>query len=562
MEDAGASATVKPGLSGLIGLLSVELLDGPGLTDALAKLGTLIAWAQAGQAEVMHLLEERFQDEMRHNGLAAKAEARGRQGSVPGSPPAGDPAAGNPGATATAACAAGNPAAATPTAACAAGGGASMPRACDATYLRRLRRADEELAASLTATEIACALSLSERTAVALLRTSHALCTDFPDTLLALRRGVITYHHAVEIVEQSDGVPSSARKDYEHCLLAAAPGRTRAQLARVARRERERHHPEAIKGRQVKAAADRRVELIPDKDGMCWLSAYLCAETASGVFGMVTALAKSVQGPDEARTLTQLRADILTDLLTGPVTRPRPGPDTENQVRSTATAGGSNAGTGGGSGSGTGGSSGWSELAGRGPVGAEVLVTMDVHTLLGLTENPAQLEGYGPISPTSARELAAISKHFTPLLVGGEDNALSMGRKARLPSTLLRRWLRFQDETCRFPGCSRGAAHCEVDHSVPWSQGGTTDHGNLAHLCAKHHRFKSITSWNLTSNTAGVLSWTSPTYRTYTTTPANSLTSPSTAASMRDPIDASRKHLRPDPVQDPAEALAADPAPF
>ncbi|WP_216699007.1 HNH endonuclease signature motif containing protein, partial [Arthrobacter sp. Br18] len=304
-------------------------------------------------------------------------------------------------------------------------------------------------------TEIACTLSLSERTAGVLLRTSHALCRDFPDTLVALRRGRIFYHHATEIIEQSEGVPSSGRADYERCLLAAAPGRTRAQLARLGRRERERHHPEAIPVRQAKAAADRRLELIPDRDGMCWLSAYLPAVTASGVFGRVTDLARAVQGPEEARTLTQLRADVLMDLLTTPA------PNTGSE-----------------SGAGVSGGPGYS---GRGISGAEVLVTMDVQTLLGFTDNPAQLEGYGPLSPASARELAAISRHFTPLLVGGETNALAMGRTARLPSTLLRRWLRYRDETCRFPGCNRAAAHCEIDHSVPWSRAGTTDHDNLAH---------------------------------------------------------------------------------
>ncbi|MBG6217428.1 hypothetical protein IWX75_001883 [Arthrobacter sp. CAN_A6] len=527
---AGASAhTVMPGLSGAIALLSVESLDAPELTAALAKLGTLVSWAQAEQAEVMHLLEERFQDDMRHNGLEAKAERRGRR--VSGSPAravedlaagvAADPLTKTPGG------AAGDSVPAEP------GPGAWV---CDAAYLRRLRRADEELAESLTATEIACALSLSERTALALLRESHALCRDFPSTLLALRNGDITYHHASAILEQADGVPPSARKDFEDCLLASAPGRTRAQLSRVGRREREGHHPESIVARQGKAAADRRVELAPDRDGMCWLSAFLPAEAALGVFGMVTGLARSVQGPDEHRTLTQLRADVLVDLLTGSEPEARAGRESRSQ-----------------------GSADGSPLpSARRSAGVEVLVTMDVQTLLGLAGNPAQLEGYGPISPVSARELAAVSKHFIPLLVDNEQNVLAMGRKARLPSALLRRWVRFRDETCRFPGCSRAAPRCEVDRSVPWSAGGTTDHRNLSRLCRKHHRFKSVTSWNLTDNSAGVLSWTSPAHRTYTTHPANALKHDSTAPPTAFRLKNEPKH----PTKDAAEALDPDPAPF
>ncbi|MBG6183734.1 hypothetical protein IWX65_001700 [Arthrobacter sp. CAN_A214] len=286
--------------------------------------------------------------------------------------------------------------------------------------------------------------------------------------------------------------------------------------------------------RQGKAAADRRVESAPERDGMCWLSAFLPAETAVGAFGMVTGLARSVQGADEHRTLTQSRADVLVDLLTGSEPEVRAG----RKSCSEGTANGSPL------------------PSGQRSAATDVLVTMDVQTLLELAENPAQLEGYGPISPVSARELTAVSKHFIPLLVNGGQNVLAMGRKSRLPSTLLRRWLRFQDKTRRFPGCSRAAPHCEVDHSVPWSQGGTTDHRNLSQLCRKHHRFKSITPWNLTSNAAGIRSWTSPAHRTYTTYPADYLkhgpTIPFKTTSAAIPAKRRTMGAAEDPVADPA----------
>jgi hypothetical protein len=151
---------------------------------------------------------------------------------------------------------------------------------------------------------------------------------------------------------------------------------------------------------------------------------------------------------------------------------------------------------------------------------------MDVQTLLGVADHPAELEGYGPISPETARELAALSGSFLPLLTREGLNVLALGRKARLPSTTLRRWLRCRDATCRFPGCGRSAAHSDIDHSIPWSRGGRTDHGNLAHLCRKHHRYKSATCWNLLENDAGTLKWKSPTGRHYTTAPPGQLAEP------------------------------------
>ena len=84
------------------------------------------------------------------------------------------------------------------------------------------------------------------------------------------------------------------------------PGRFRAK----ARTWRERHHPVSIEQRHTKCAADRRVEFVPDRDGMAWLNAYLPADTAAGIWERTTAAARALQGPDEARTLTQLRADV------------------------------------------------------------------------------------------------------------------------------------------------------------------------------------------------------------------------------------------------------------
>src|SRR6476646_5167834 len=73
------------------------------------------------------------------------------------------------------------------------------------------------------------------------------------------------------------------------------PGRFRAK----ARTWRERHHPVSIETRHTRSAGDRRVEYAPDRDGMAWLSAYLPADTAAGIWERITAAARALQGPDE-----------------------------------------------------------------------------------------------------------------------------------------------------------------------------------------------------------------------------------------------------------------------
>ncbi|WP_319161234.1 HNH endonuclease signature motif containing protein [Sanguibacter biliveldensis] len=55
--------------------------------------------------------------------------------------------------------------------------------------------------------------------------------------------------------------------------------------------------------------------------------------------------------------------------------------------------------------------------------------------------------------------------------------------------------MKIRDETCRFPGCSRRADRCDVDHVEDWAHGGTTSHDNLIHLCRKHHRLKHTSRW-------------------------------------------------------------------
>ena len=49
--------------------------------------------------------------------------------------------------------------------------------------------------------------------------------------------------------------------------------------------------------------------------------------------------------------------------------------------------------------------------------------------------------------------------------------------------------------------------------------GGETAHNNLAHLCRKHHRLKSLTGWQVEQIGDGVLRWTSPTGKVYETEP-------------------------------------------
>ena len=143
---------------------------------------------------------------------------------------------------------------------------------------------------------------------------------------------------------------------------------------------------------------------------------------------------------------------------------------------------------------------------------------MPVLSLLGLTDEPAELDGLGPIPASLARKLVADgAETFYRVLVDPRDGApLEIGRKNyRLPETI-KRWIRMRDRKCTFPGCTNHTPDNETDHLQAWENGGTTGTSNLAQLCPKHHRLKHHSQWTPDpATTKDPPGWTSPTGRHY-----------------------------------------------
>jgi hypothetical protein len=334
--------------------------------------------------------------------------------------------------------------------------------------------------------EVACVLAVSERTASALLSDAHELTTTLPLTLAALQDGIISWQHARIVVDETVNLdPTGAAALEAHFLDPDAPNPARggpageripSRFRHKARTWRERHHPDSIEKRHTRSTADRRLEYSPDRNGMAWLSAYLPADQASGIWDRTTTTARALQGPTESRTLTQLRADSAAAWLLGGHADLIPSPK------------------------------------------AQVLVTVPVFALMGLTDEPAMLDGYGPIPPSMARALVADgADSFHRVLTGPRDGApLEIGRDSyRIPKAM-RQWLRLRDGKCPFPGCSNQSLDNEADHLLAWHQGGTTGISNLGQPCPKHHRLKHTTPWKpTTASSTEPPGWISPTGRHY-----------------------------------------------
>ncbi|MFP5312619.1 MAG: DUF222 domain-containing protein, partial [Actinomycetes bacterium] len=317
--------------------------------------------------------------------------------------------------------------------------------------------------------EVACVLTVGERAAAALLGEAHALTTSLPAALDALAEGKISWQHARILVDETTGLNQGAAAALEaHFLDPKAPNAARGAEAgelvpgrfrRKVRSWRERHHPESLEVRHAKSVEDRRMEYAPDRDGMAWVSFYLAADKACAIWNKTAALARGLQGPGETRTFTQLKADVAEKLLLG--------------------AGG--------------------EIAGPGPsIRADVLVTVPVFSLLGATDEPAELDNYGPIPASMARKLVSEgASSFYRVLVDPRDGApLELGRTSYRLTESLKRWLRMRDGKCTFPGCSNHSQDNESDHLKAWERGGPTGISNLGQLCPKHHRLKHRSGWS------------------------------------------------------------------
>lgn len=331
--------------------------------------------------------------------------------------------------------------------------------------------------------ELATIVQIPEATAGSLIANSQTLVNELPATLDALTAGTISYRHAEKIVDNATSLPVQSRAAFEAAVLPAAEVMTVTKFAERARKIRERLHPESITDRHVAALESRTVGIDRGRDGMSWLTAYLPAEQAEAIDNRLTDIARSFRTEHEERTLPQLRADALADLLIN------------------------------------------GDTANRRDIVAQVMVTVPVMTLLGLCDEPGNLDGYGPIAPEVARELCATAPSFTRLLTHPITGVvLTMDRTKYLPPKDLRAWIRLRDGTCRFPGCNTKARKADIDHTLDWLYGGPTDLDNLACLCESHHRLKHNSRWKVTQVGNGVLRWTSPDGREHITRPELELT--------------------------------------
>ncbi|BDI21964.1 HNH endonuclease signature motif containing protein [Herbiconiux sp. L3-i23] len=347
--------------------------------------------------------------------------------------------------------------------------------------------------------EVAAVLQVHERTAQSMLDLARSLVQVFPTTLSRMRQAEFSDRHARVLVEHSHGLAAELVGEYEARLLESVDLPV-SRFDRMARKIRADLQPEELIEEHREALMERRTAVEPAGAGMAWYGAYMSAEYVIGAAASVTGLAKGLMVEGETRTLQQIEADVFRDLLidAGGVTAPA----VEGEpVQSTPAA--------------------------RRGINPQVSTTVPVLTAMGRSDEPGQLEGYGPIDAETARRVAGEASGWIRILTDPEDGAItSFGRTTYKVPKQLRRYLQARDEVCRFVGCTRPVEHCDVDHTKPWAEDGETVAANLAHLCKGHHMVKGRKRWRVSASPGGTLTWTSPTGRMYTTKPARTFAPP------------------------------------
>ena len=241
------------------------------------------------------------------------------------------------------------------------------------------------------ADEVALAINVSPTTGSTLSQVAVALAA-LPGLLESVSAGVLTQRHAMAVLRELDtveGLDPETRSSIVLIALARYQGQTPGELRELVKRLMLLVDPEAARHRQDKATKDRRVNIWNDVDGQGIVH-------GRGPLAQVAAIKASLKQwlidhpkqPDDERTESEREWDLFASLLTGGVE------------------------------------------AGSWQVGMIVPFSTGVGGNLEL----AEIEGFGPILPSTARELMDIAETLTQIAVDEHGDVIAVSDPTPAPS--------------------------------------------------------------------------------------------------------------------------------
>ncbi len=248
------------------------------------------------------------------------------------------------------------------------------------------------------------------------------------------------------------------------------------RLVAEVRRRAYQLDPRSVVDRARSAENERRVTIRPAPDTMCYLTALLPVAQGVAAYAALTRAADTARAAGDPRGKGQVMADTMVERVTG-------------QAEAQAV-----------------------------PVSIDLIMT-DTALFAGGDE-PAHLDGYGPIPAGVARHLATIGSRERTWLrrlytspATGQLVAMDAATY-RFPKGLAR-LIRLRDQLCRTPWCGAPIRH--LDHPDPHAEGGETSEPNSQGLCEACNHHKQAIGWRALprAGPGHVVVTTTPTGHTY-----------------------------------------------
>jgi hypothetical protein len=322
-----------------------------------------------------------------------------------------------------------------------------------------------------TSSEVRAALTLTRRAAEVHVDLAFQLGERLPPVWAALSIGSIDLPRARVICDQTIHLPRETAQKVADMALLTAPGLTTGQLRAHIQRLDISIDPASARDRYERKLEERRVVVEAGGDGTANLHGlHLPAADANAAMRRIDRLARAAKTKGDPRTIDQIRADVLLDLLAG---RRHHGNGDERGV---------------------------------------VDIRVDLTTLAGLDDKPAQIPGWGPVIADIARKISREQDESEWRITITDEDGQPMGvtTTRRRPTTAQRRQVEARNPTCVFPGCRMPAGQSDLDHEHLWSETHRTSTSHLEPLCRHDHINRHQRHWRLRQIRPGVYEWVSP----------------------------------------------------
>ncbi len=322
---------------------------------------------------------------------------------------------------------------------------------------------------------------------------AKALVHEMPCTLAALSAGRISEWRATILVRETAVLTRADRAAVDR-EVAGDPGTLERlgdrALAAAVKQAAYRLDALSVVTRNRRAENERRVSIRPAPDTMAYLTALLPVRQAVAVQVTLSRAADAARSSGDERGRGQLMADTLVAAVTNPPEREAAAQTGGQQLDATNDGAGVPL----------------ARATRPGPADAAVRLVMTDRSLLGGDNEPAVVEGYGPVPAVWARELLATTlddggRVFVRRLLTDPAGALvAMESRSRLAPAGLADLVRARDgTTCRTPWCDAPVRH--VDHVRPHADGGSTTDRNLQGLCEACNHAKQAPGWQASVQT-------------------------------------------------------------